>query len=435
MKKKSKIILCGIMTLIMAFVMAMPVSTSAASNLVDTGEELVDAINASGNDDTITLGADIEQSIIIPEGKTITLDLNGYTLTGIGEKSKATIVNNGNLTIKDSATGGKITRDSSTNDYYVVDNQGIMIIESGEVSVKSFAGPSSGSSLIRNAGDGREATLNINGGVIHQDGFIAIKNDDLGILNVTGGKISTSGDTDVCTLAAIQNWGTANISGGEIGNLWISAWSDNFTVNTTIDGDVDISGKIIIKKNDGYEGTQKPGLEIKDGNFDVVWSVVKDDVNVGISGGTYTEAPDMDFVQDGNVAVGYKHSGETLYYIGTADEIKNIVENAQNGDEIEILKGDIDLQIEGGNVKITNNGNGKVTANGVELKGGYGITTENPEQGTTDPSEQETTGTEASGNSAKTGDDFNMAAVVAIMGIAAAAAAGTIVYGRRKRHN
>ena len=143
----------------------------------------------------------------------------------------------------------------------------------------------------------------------------------------------------------------------------------------------------------------------------------------------------MDFVQDGNVAVGYKHSGETLYYIGTADEIKNIVENAQNGDEIEILKGDIDLQIEGGNVKITNNGNGKVTANGVELKGGYGITTENPEQGTTDPSEQETTGTEASGNSAKTGDDFNMAAVVAIMGIAAAAAAGTIVYGRRKRHN
>ena len=60
-----------------------------------------------------------------------------------------------------------------------------MIIESGEVSVKSFAGPSSGSSLIRNAGDGREATLNINGGVIHQDGFIAIKNDDLGILNVT----------------------------------------------------------------------------------------------------------------------------------------------------------------------------------------------------------------------------------------------------------
>ena len=50
MKKKNRIVLCGIMTLIMAFVMAMPVSTSAASNLVDTGEELVDAINASGHD-------------------------------------------------------------------------------------------------------------------------------------------------------------------------------------------------------------------------------------------------------------------------------------------------------------------------------------------------------------------------------------------------
>lgn len=36
-------------------------------------------------------------------------------------------------------------------------------------------------------------------------------------------------------------------------------------------------------------------------------------------------------------------------------------------------------------------------------------------------------------SSSKTGDDFNMTAAIALMGIAAAAAAGTIVYGRRKR--
>ncbi len=43
-----------------------------------------------------------------------------------------------------------------------------------------------------------------------------------------------------------------------------------------------------------------------------------------------------------------------------------------------------------------------------------------------------TTPTDAS---AATGDDFNMTALLAIMGIAAAAAAGTVVYGRRRKSN
>ena len=76
------------------------------------------------------------------------------------------------------------------------------------------------------------------------------------------------------------------------------------------------------------------------------------------------------------------------------------------------------------------------------MKQGYCITTENPEQGTTNPSVPSDTSNQgvssengAAGNSPKTGDDFNMTAVIALMGIAAAAAAGTVVYGRRKRSN
>ena len=59
MKKKSKIILCGIMTLIMAFVMAMPVSVSAVVNdddvarIEDTGyatlNEAVAAVEENGS--------------------------------------------------------------------------------------------------------------------------------------------------------------------------------------------------------------------------------------------------------------------------------------------------------------------------------------------------------------------------------------------------
>lgn len=40
-----------------------------------------------------------------------------------------------------------------------------------------------------------------------------------------------------------------------------------------------------------------------------------------------------------------------------------------------------------------------------------------------------------SGEGPKTGDDFNMAAMIAIMGAAAAAATGTAVYGRRRKSN
>lgn len=40
MKKKNRIVLCGIMTLIMAFVMTMPVSASAADRTVSNASEL-----------------------------------------------------------------------------------------------------------------------------------------------------------------------------------------------------------------------------------------------------------------------------------------------------------------------------------------------------------------------------------------------------------
>ncbi|MFR4406786.1 MAG: LPXTG cell wall anchor domain-containing protein [Anaerovoracaceae bacterium] len=147
-------------------------------------------------------------------------------------------------------------------------------------------------------------------------------------------------------------------------------------------------------------------------------------------------------VSSDNLTVKYTRDGNVTYYIGTADEIQDIANDAKSGDEIVILKGDIDLQIKSSDVKVTNNGDGEVTANGIELKQGYGITTENPEQGTTNPSVPSDTSNQgvssengAAGNSPKTGDDFNMTAVIALMGIAAAAAAGTVVYGRRKRSN
>ena len=75
-------------------------------------ETLAEAI-AAADGKTVTLLADVEQteSISIPNGKTVTLELNGHTITGTDNSngSFGLINNNGNLTINDSVGTGKIT--------------------------------------------------------------------------------------------------------------------------------------------------------------------------------------------------------------------------------------------------------------------------------------------------------------------------------------
>lgn len=56
---------------------------------------LTDAVKAADNA-TVTLLKDVTEDVTIPAGKTITLDLNGKTLTNVKDH---TILNNGNLTI------------------------------------------------------------------------------------------------------------------------------------------------------------------------------------------------------------------------------------------------------------------------------------------------------------------------------------------------
>lgn len=210
--KKRRLMLCSIISLIMVFVMAVPMTVSAAEVTVTTADQLKAEV-AKGGD--ITLGADIEASIEIPAGVTIRLDLNGKTLTN--EANKHTITNEGTLTIKGDGTvdnvshakaavynkqgatatlsGGKFTRSKETgksdsvsggNSYYNILNQGEMTINSGvEVSQTGHF-----SSLIDNGWyNGSENTakinakLTINGGTF-SGGLNTIKNDDFGDLTI-----------------------------------------------------------------------------------------------------------------------------------------------------------------------------------------------------------------------------------------------------------
>lgn len=274
---------------------------------VVTFAKLADAL-AAADDATVQLLTDVTESVVIPADKTITLDLAGHTLSGGTAKGKAAITNNGALTIKDSSEDGSgriIREDNGQPSYYVIDNQGTMTVESGTV-YNNSGDYKSGSSLVRNGGVKNEAVLNIKGGTFEQEKFIVIKNDDYGILNMTGGVIKTGAskqiDGEEYTSSGVQNWGQAVLSGGRIdGAIWTSAWSNDLDApKTVITGDVSVKGDVILERHD--KGVSKiPEMSIKGGQFEVrEWKVDNSGVLLKISGGTYKGSiPNEDYIVPG----------------------------------------------------------------------------------------------------------------------------------------
>ena len=79
-------------------------TTPDSSHVAQVGETgydtLQEAINAAGIDATVKLLSDVKEDVSIEKGQTITLDLNGYTLTNV---KAHTIINQGILTVVDNS--------------------------------------------------------------------------------------------------------------------------------------------------------------------------------------------------------------------------------------------------------------------------------------------------------------------------------------------
>lgn len=237
----------------------------------------------------VRLGAAIEQGITIADGRVLTLDLNGFTLSNTA--GSHTITNSGTLTIIDGGENGEVTNTSAgkavilnngemtlaggkytrTADHYVIDNnKGNMTIEAG-VTVES---PSTLSSMIRNGGDnnavGATPTLTINGGSF-SGGLNTIKNDDYGILHINGGSFSNT------TQHVILNWSTATIEGGTFtpqndayAAVWTGTWytSANFTQGVTVIEDGIFNGAVTTGiGKDAPQTTAKADYTISGGTF------------------------------------------------------------------------------------------------------------------------------------------------------------------------
>ena len=278
------------------------IATAIAQVGTDRYTSLKAAIAAVGKKaKTIQLLNDTTENITINASKQITLDLNGHTLNGGTGTAKATILNKGTVTITDTSADktGTIKRDDQgiegETSYYVIDNNGTMVIDQANVVNNSGI---KGSSLIRNGGVDTASSLTINGGTFEQQNFIAVKNDGNGELTINGGTLTSK-------QSVVQNWNKAKILGGNLtgGYLWTDSWTEAGTVGeTVIGGNAQFTGTIYM---DVTSSPNPSTLKIEGGKLNVTkWTVTdaasKVDSSIAVSGGTFTTA-----VPDTYCAAGY----------------------------------------------------------------------------------------------------------------------------------
>ena len=337
--------------------------TPAASGAVTDVSTAADLTAAIANPDvnTVRLAANIDISNTLTVNRTVTLDLNGYTLTVNGnEWDIFSVYESGNLTVKDSGTGGKIDGQNKNCGFCIYG--GVLTLESG--------------TIINCMTDGDGGAVDISDGGKFEMSGGAITNckasDDSGAVDIGDGCtfIMNSGTISGCradddagaifikgNASFLMNGGTIeNCSAGNYGGAVKIRNTSRFTMNGgTISsctaqqgGGVYVDGSSTFTMNDGSIASC---TAVNGGNSVFV---VKPSASFTMTGGTV----------DGSIALPYKVGNNTVYMdglgtaaypyqISTADQLKlfrDIVNGAggqtQNRGAYAVLTADIDLNNE-----------------------------------------------------------------------------------------
>ena len=389
MKRK---ILTLLLALALVLTMLPMTALAAEGNVAEVNGQgystLQAAINAVQTAGTVKLLENVTESVTIPAGATITLDLNGKTLVNSavaqdntvpdGER-KHTITNNGTLTIEDSVgggvvdnvshgraaiynndtiaeiKGGKFTRsvDNSTdatsakgNSWYVVFNAESGSIE--KISGGEFLAVGNFSSLFCNSGTIGE----ISGGTFTQDGFIAFKNE--GTVNkISGGTFSSRDES------CIQNWGAiGEICGGTItaGRLGIWNFSSDKYLSPGKVGVISggsISGTTAAIRLTDYDKTYGSQASVTNqASASITGGSVSGELQIGentvlsVSGGRFDQAVESKYLADSISAVLKTNDGsKDLYtYFTSMDEAIQAAEGTEgsvsnpkaNGEKVQV---------------------------------------------------------------------------------------------------
>ena len=512
MKRKNRIVLCRILAVMMAFVMAMPVSANAEISQTDVasiGDEgyatLQEAFDAVQDGDTIELLKDIE----VNEGSNgvryagdadFTVDFNGFTFTSNTTNSAFVIVSDSSTDV--TLKNGTITAGSSAYCTVITDGADLVVtIENMTLnnsrsygnSIKAF----------------NNSTVNVNDTTVNSTNGAGGTEAAGGIVNITNCQYDQGGFYDHnSTNMAASGGGTVNVYSGTFTSANYGAYIFNSGGTINIKGGTFDSEKAVLKADTTPTASSPSTIYVSGGDFAGEYSIM-DGTELSITGGSFSEDP-LDYVGKGLAVakITKKGSSESTFAVGKK-AIDQKTAEAEEGDQIKIISGDADLDVPVDGVEVSNEGGGNVTVNGepvneapVEshvhawgepiwdwaednLSAAATFTCTKDKSHVEKPEVTVTTAKTAAtctedgkivytakavldgveytniktvvipasghdyengvckvcgvkeaaddGSAAQTGDDFNIAVWAAIMGLAAAAAAGTAVYSRRRK--
>ncbi len=359
--------------------------------------------------DYIRLGGDITGSIEIPSGKTVTLDLNGKTLTNT--EGEHTITNYGTLTVTGTGTvdnishgrgalinygtatlsGGKFTRSQENgtfgdgvsaseggtysangNSWYTLKNYGALTINNDvtvttRIDAEVNGNPVGGySSLIANGyqnsddrtnnydkvtTDNKIPQLTIAGGTF-SGGINTIKNDEYSGLEISGGTFTNT------TQHTVLNYGKAEVSGGEFvvsGSDKAVIWTEYY--NTITPGTLTVSGGEFTSDTYALVAMNGADVNITGGTFSAKYAVVANgnttavDIEDGdFDGAIFSQSPEFTNISGGTFsekpADNYLTESAAAYSVGD----KFVVGNAEDEGTLE------DIVAAGAVAKIENGG-------------------------------------------------------------------------------
>ena len=267
---------------------------------MDTLQEL---INNATEPVSAKLEGNIAGSLTVPQDKEVTLDLNGFTLTG-GDSHA--ILNHGTLCIKDSSGTGKIVASKANtsalrnaadcvidggtftraagvdNKWHTVENFGTMTFNGGKVIAEdgqSFAivngwnyinpGEQKATMTINNiemiaSPNGFKncagGTLTMNDGILHCTGYWGLSNDSTGVATINGGEIISD------NYVAISNGGAKmEINGGTFTGPQGSLYVQNYAQGTVVKGGSYQNETVEFMRNycpEGYTATLKGDMVV-----------------------------------------------------------------------------------------------------------------------------------------------------------------------------
>lgn len=335
-------------------------STAFADVTVNNKTDLQQALDNGGE---VTLGDNITGSVTVPSGKTVTLNLNGHTLTA--DQKYAAITNNGTLTIAGPGTvdGSNLSQTAAIynapsgvanlnggtftgSKWYVIKNLGTMTIDGASVAQDDAGSSAIDNGYFGNAGNDcgvsepSSATVSltiINGSF--SGGMNVVKNDDFGVLSITGGTFTNTDGP------AVLNWNKATIDGGDFSvNNSASGVIANgsYGANSPDKGELIINAGTFTAPNNGsgnifaqgQGGTSGGTAVVSGGSYNGSLDNLNNlNVDVEVSGGSFTDAAVAKYVKSGNVAMS-ANQGNGFQVVSEETAEAEAAAKVQNGDSV-----------------------------------------------------------------------------------------------------